>query len=339
MVEKTQVARSKRIQRRTGKTFHVATRLLPKRIRHPTYVLYGFFRIADDIVDTTEPVRSNTQRRRLSGFESAALGDRPTEQPILRAFSELRRQYDIPDREVSLFLRSMEADIDQATYDSVDALSEYLRGSAVSVAYMMLAVMEPDDFERARPHARALGEAFQLTNFLRDVREDVLDYGRVYIPGEVLSRHGLEHDDIFDLEFTESIGRAIRDELHRTENRYRTGVAGISLLPRDCQFPVLLAAVFYAEYHRLIRESGFDVVSNRPTLPKRTYLRLVIETGLRWLYTRDPEAVFYHVSPIDPEPSTAVPTIDGQSRWDELQRSMVRFGHFLTARLFPGRSD
>jgi phytoene synthase len=91
MVEQTQVARGKQIQRRTGKTFHVATRLLPEDIRHPTYVLYGFFRIADEIVDAEDTGTPAEQRAELESLRRAALGEEPTDDPVLDAFSGTRR--------------------------------------------------------------------------------------------------------------------------------------------------------------------------------------------------------------------------------------------------------
>ncbi len=296
------VAESKAIQQQTGRTFHAATRVLPERVRHPTYALYGFFRVADDVVDDPDPDRPAVQRERLRDLRTAALGEADTDDPVLSAFNQVRERHGISDEEVDTFLAAMEMDVDRARYDTFADLETYLRGSSVAVAYMMLSVMDPEDAARARSQARALGEAFQLTNFLRDVREDVLEYDRIYLPRETLQRHGASIEDVENLRFTDEVEAAIRSELHRTEQRYRTGVAGIRHLPEDCQFAVLLSAVLYAEHHRLIRRQGLDVLSHRPSLSTARRLWLVARTWAAWKRSGDPEAVFERVSAVPATP-------------------------------------
>ena len=193
MVEKTQVARSKRIQRRTGKTFHVATRLLPERIRHPTYVLYGFFRIADEVVDAEDTAPPEEQRAELDRLRSAALGEAETDDPVLDAFASVRAEHGIADEDVHGFVDAMESDIDTDRYETYADLEAYMDGSASAVGRMMTAIMglDAETEATALPHATKLGEAFQMTNFLRDVREDVVERDRVYLPLETLRRHGV----------------------------------------------------------------------------------------------------------------------------------------------------
>jgi phytoene synthase len=298
MVDETQLAESKSIHRRTGKTFYYATRLLPKRVREATYVLYAFFRVADEVVDNPEGMAPTEQRTRLRDIERAALGEAPTDDPVLSAFAELRETYDIPAEEVEVFIDAMITDIDTDRYETYDDLAAYMRGSAAAVGVMMTIIMGADDRETAVPHARKLGEAFQLTNFLRDVREDIVELDRIYLPEETLRAYGADPEDIESLEFTEEIGDAIRHELRRAEGLYRGGVAGIKYLPRDCQLPVLTAAVLYAEHHRLIREQDYDTVSERPTLSTLRKLSLVVRTRWHWMRHGDPEVVFSKVSAV-----------------------------------------
>ena len=300
MVDRDQLERSRAIQRRTGRTFFFATRLLPERIRHATYVLYAFFRIADDVVDDPDPPPPADQRAALDRIRREALGRAAPTDPVLAAFDELRRRYAIPDREVEAFVAAMERDVDAARYETHAELERYLRGSSVAVAYMMLSVMDPEAPERARPHAKALGEAFQLTNFLRDVREDVLEYGRIYLPRSTLSRHGVTDEQIQRLEFTEGFAAAMRAELARTEALYRRGVDGIRFLPEGCRFPVLLAAVLYVDHHRLIRSQGYDVLSARPTLGLSRRLELLVRTWWHWRRTGGPRETFEAVSAVAP---------------------------------------
>lgn len=314
MVAPEHVSDGKAIQRRTGRTFHVATRFLPERTRHPTYVLYAFFRVADEVVDDPNPGPESERRSTLSLLRRGALGDESARRAlaareegtvgvdaasIVAAFDALRRREGIDDAEVNAFVDAMERDVAATDYADHEELSGYLRGSSVAVANMMLSVMDPDDVAAARPHARAMAEAFQLTNFLRDVREDVLDYDRVYLPESSLATAGVTTADVRALEPTTPLRATICRELRRTETLYREGVAGIRTLPRGCQLAVLLAAVLYAEHHRLIRERNFDVFTAGPSLSLRRRLSLAARTWLLWRASGDPETVFYRVSTID----------------------------------------
>jgi phytoene synthase len=306
VVDADQVRRSKTIQRRTGRTFHVATRLLPERVRHATYVLYAFFRIADEVVDDPDAEYDpEEQADRLETLRAEALGEQAPDDPVLDAFRDLAEEYGIPDREIHLFVDAMKADIQKTRYHTYEELEEYMRGSASAVGVMMTAIMEPEERETAVPHAVALGEAFQMTNFIRDVREDILDRDRVYLPGETLEAHGVSFEDIEELRFSEGVAAAVAEELRRTERLYREGVAGIKYLPEDTQFAVLLASVLYAEHHRLVRSNSYDVVNNRPSLSLPRKLWLLAKTRWLWAWNKDPEAVFRRVS--------AVPDSDRQA--------------------------
>jgi phytoene synthase len=301
MVEHTQISTSKAIQRRTGKTFHLATRLLPKRVRHATYVLYAFFRVADDVVDTTEDRDPDAQRRELESIRAAALGDlKPAaasaDAEVLSAFRELADRHDISDDDVNTFVDAMQADLEKTRYETHEELEAYMRGSAVAVGYMMMDVMEVEEYETAAPHAAALAEAFQLSNFLRDVAEDVHEYDRVYLPGETRAAHDVTVDQLREGEVTSGFREAMRTELAYTERKYREGVAGIEYLPEDCQFAVLVSAVLYADHHRLIRERDCDVLTSTPSLSTRRKLWLVAKTRALWALSSNPEAVFYRAT-------------------------------------------
>ena len=295
--------RAKAIHRETGQTFYYATRLLPERIREQTYVLYGFFRIADEVVDDGAGKPADRQRAELEDIREAALGRREAEEPVVEAFSEIREEAGIPDQEVDEFIDAMLTDIDTDRYETYEGLEAYMRGSAAAVGNMMTAIMEVDRPERARPHAMALGEAFQLTNFLRDVREDIRELDRIYLPMETLQRYDVSPEQIKREECTPEFRRAIRSELRRAEQRYRNGVEGIEHLPEDCQFAVVLSAVLYAEHHRLIRKQDFDVLSSRPELSHPRKVWVVAKTWWNWRRYRDPVTVFRRVSAVPADDS------------------------------------
>jgi phytoene synthase len=296
MVDKRLEA-SKEIHRRTGKTFYYATRLLPKRVREATYALYGFFRVADEVVDNNDGLPPAEQRRRLEAIREAALtGD--TDDPVLAAFADTRERYDIPAAEVETFIDAMLTDIETDRYATYADLEAYMRGSASAVGVMMTAVMDPTEREAALPHAVKLGEAFQLTNFVRDVGEDIRERGRIYLPQDTLAAHGASEGSIERGEATLAVRDAIAAELRRAEGLYREGVAGIKYLPVDCQLPVLTAAVLYAGHHDLIRERDYDTVTATPSLSAWQKTALVARTRWHWTWSKDPETVFEKVGVI-----------------------------------------
>jgi len=313
-VNETQRKEGKAIHRETGQTFYYATRLLPERIREQTYVLYGFFRIADEIVDGDHTHNAETQVAELEALRDAALGRAEADDPVVAAFAEIRREEGIPDEEVDAFIDAMLADVESSRYETFEALREYMRGSAAAVGNMMAAIMDLDEPDRARPHAMALGEAFQLTNFIRDVDEDITDLDRVYLPMETLREHGVTVEQLRRGECTPGLRRAVQFELSRAERLYREGVRGVEYLPQDCQFGVLLAAVLYAEHHRLIRAQNFDVLTSRPTLTRRRKLLLIARTYWHWRRLRDPVAVFRRVSAVPAEDTPTTERRDGTDR-------------------------
>ena len=306
MVTNESLAESKSIHKRTGKTFYFATRVLPERVRHKTYVLYAFFRIADEVVDNEDRgLTPQEQHDELVRIREAALGRRETDDPVLQAFDEVRRETDITEDDVELFVDAMLTDIDTSRYETYDELETYMEGSASAVGYMMTAIMDTEDPDVARPHARALGIAFQLSNFLRDVREDIVDRDRVYLPAETLETYGASHETVEDLEMTDGFRSAMIHEMRRAEDLYREGVAGIKYLPEDCQFAVLLAAVLYADHHRLVRERDYDVLSKTPSISTARKAWLVARTRWHWMWNKDPEAVFERVSTIGDAPGSS----------------------------------
>ena len=116
MVSGEQINKSKSIQQQTGKTFYFATLLLPRRVRYATHILYAFFRIADEVVDTSENKNTRTKIKQLNEIQKAVLGKSLTEDPSLKAFEELRRRYDIPTTEIIAFIDAMRMDISKNRY-------------------------------------------------------------------------------------------------------------------------------------------------------------------------------------------------------------------------------
>ncbi len=176
-----------------------------------------------------------------------------------------------------------------------------MRGSAAAVGVMMTAIMEPEMEDAALPHAIKLGEAFQLTNFLRDVREDILDRDRIYLP----KRRSRDTTSARKKLNASSTLRSLERRWHTNSSALRTcteRALPVSAICEDCQLPVLLSAVLYAEHHALIRNQEYDVLSAGPSLSTTRKLWCLAKTRWHWHWNRDPEAVFHRVS--------AIPTVD-----------------------------
>jgi len=309
-----QLRRSRAIQKQTGRSFYFATLALPKRVRERTHVLYAFFRICDEVVDDYDcDSDAQGKHEELEHLKKQALGEKEAENPVVGAFCEVRNECAIPDEEIEVFVDAMKTDISKTRYEDFEELRGYMRGSAAAVGNMMSCVIGVEDYEKAKPHAEALGEAFQMTNFLRDVREDIEKRGRIYLPLETLRQHDAV-EDVESLSPSQRFRDAVRDELHRTEELYREGVGGIRHLPEDCRFPVVLASVTYAEYHDIIRARNYDVLSSEPSLGKAKMLGLYGKTRLSWARRRDPEEVFKKVSAVREGTESVVPEETGLGR-------------------------
>ncbi|MFD0890931.1 phytoene/squalene synthase family protein, partial [Streptosporangium algeriense] len=188
----------RRINARHGRSYYLATRLLPIWKRPHVHALYGFARHADEIVDSF--TMTGDRAAALDGFAARtalALAGVPQDDPVLPAFAQTVRSFGIDHGDVEAFLASMRADLTVGRYTTYEDLLGYMEGSAAVVGTMMLPVLEalPGMAERAREPARQLGFAFQLTNFLRDVPED-LRRGRVYLPLDDLERFGVRVADL-----------------------------------------------------------------------------------------------------------------------------------------------
>ena len=188
----------RRLHRRHGRTYYLATRLLPAWKRRHVHALYGFARYADEIVDAMDgaPARDRAARLRAWGdrFLAGLAGVR-VDDPILPAVLHTLEVFQLDRADFAAFLRSMAMDLTVAAYPTYGDLLEYMEGSAAVIGTMMLPILGSTEPAAAREPARQLGFAFQLTNFIRDVAED-LDRGRIYLPLADLDRFGVAPGDL-----------------------------------------------------------------------------------------------------------------------------------------------
>jgi 15-cis-phytoene synthase len=261
--------RCRDITRGAGTTYFWASLVLPRVVRHHVWALYAFCRGADDIVDDLGPAPLATRETALAGYGERFFADLAagrSEDPVLRAVVHTVRAYGHDPDVFRRFLGSMAMDLSIDHYATWDDLLVYMDGSAAVIGEMMLPVLEPPDPAAALVPARDLGLAFQLTNFLRDVAED-LDRGRVYLP-----QQDLVHFDAdparrrVDPEWV----ALLRFEIARCRDLYRSAATGIPLLPPASARCVRTALVLYSGILDRIEEAGYDVFSRRVRVPTRT---------------------------------------------------------------------
>jgi 15-cis-phytoene synthase len=258
-------ARCRALNKAYGTTYYAATFALPRVKRHHVHALYGFCRYADDIVDAVAPAPVEVREKALTAFGDRFFADLDagdSEDPVLKAVVHTVKAFAIDPGCYRRFLRSMTMDLTVTTYETFDDLLDYMDGSAAVIGEMMLPILEPSS-PQAQPHARDLGIAFQLTNFLRDVDED-LDRGRVYLPQEDLRRFDADPRDRC---VTGSWRRLMRFELDRARGYYASADLGIEYLPPSSARCIRAARRLYSEILERIEAAGYDVFTRRARVP------------------------------------------------------------------------
>ncbi|MFN2607289.1 MAG: phytoene/squalene synthase family protein [Acidimicrobiales bacterium] len=260
-------ARCRELNRRYGTTYYWSTALLPKVKRHHVHALYGFCRYADDIVDDLGSAATPAERQAaLADFGARFWADLEagrSDDPVLKAVCHTVRAFDIDPTCFTRFLRSMAMDFTTETYETFDDLLGYMEGSAAVIGEMMVPILEPVRPE-ASGHARDLGIAFQLSNFWRDVAED-LDRGRVYVPQEDLRKFDA---DPWRRRVTPEWRDLMAFEIARTRRYYESADLGIEMLPPPSARCIRGARALYAGILDQIEAAGYDVFSARVRVPR-----------------------------------------------------------------------
>ena len=255
----------RRLARQKGTTYYWATALLPRERRPYVWALYAFARYADDIVDDLDGRPAWERAAALWALEQRFFADLDaggSDHHVLAAVIDTVRSLRIDPECFERFLRSMRMDLSVHRYATWPDLLGYMDGSAAVIGEMMLPVLEPSCAAALEP-ARDLGLAFQLTNFLRDVDED-LERGRVYVPVEDLERFGAEPAR----RCVDEAWRALmRFEIERNRELYRRADAGLPMLHGAARRCVHTARVLYAQILDRIEDGDFDVFSRRARVP------------------------------------------------------------------------
>ncbi|MGN9803040.1 phytoene/squalene synthase family protein [Micromonospora sp. L32] len=288
-------ARCQELHRRHGRTYYLATRLLPAWKRRHVHALYGFTRHADEIVDRTEELPPAERAARLDEWSSefvAGLHGEPVDDPLLPAVLHTIAVFDLDRADFASFLRSMAMDVTVLSYPTYDDLLDYMEGSAAVIGTMMLPILGSSDPAAAREPARQLGFAFQLTNFIRDVAED-LDRGRTYLPDEDLAKFGVTRDDLLAAKEQARSTPRIRDlieyEVSRAQAHYAAAAPGITLLNPASQACMRTAYALYGGILDEVAAQGYDVFVRRALVPQ--HRRLAVAARALLTPTGSPVAV------------------------------------------------
>lgn len=256
-----------------GTGYYRATFLFPKHIREATWIYYRFVRTADEYVDSASVI---DHKGELTKWEDAWHGRVKSDayEALFSDYKKVIATYSIPVEYTEIFLKSMEQDLVVSRYATYRELEEYMLGSAVVVGYTMSHIIGFK--EGALPYAKALGEAFQMTNFLRDILEDYAERGRIYIPQEDMDRFGVTEEHISKRIVDPAWKALMRFEIDRTRDLYEKGVSGIALLDPQGRRAVYAAALIYKEILDAIEKRECDIFSDRIVISpfKKTMLLL-----------------------------------------------------------------
>jgi 15-cis-phytoene synthase len=258
------------LHRHHGRTYYLATRLLPSWKRRHVHALYGFTRHTDEILDVANGESPAQRAQRLHAWADrfwAVLAGAPTSDPVLSAVVHTITLFDLDRSDFAAFLRSMEMDLTVTTYDTYDDLLVYMEGSAAAIGSMMLPILGARDRAAAREPARELGRAFQLTNFIRDVVED-LGRGRIYLPLKDLAEFGLTPEDLYEGVCTREVRELVAFEVRRARRHYERAAEGIAMLAPRSQACIRAAYRLYGGILDEVERAGHDVFARRATVPR-----------------------------------------------------------------------
>jgi phytoene synthase len=288
--------RCRQLNAKHGRTYYLATKLLPRDRRPAVHALYGLARWADDIVDLAPPGTGADQvaadLAAVSDALSAGLRAGHSQDPLLAAVVDTAARYRIEPALFADFFASMRMDLTVRDYQDRAALDVYVHGSAEVIGLQVLPVLGPVvPGEEAAPHAAALGKAFQLTNFLRDVGED-LDRGRVYLPADELAAFGVDRallDWCRARRATDPrVRAALADQHARTREVYAFARAGIAMLAPPSRPCVATALSLYSRILDEIERSEFAVFSRRARVGQLRRVTVAGPALARALWARRP---------------------------------------------------
>ncbi|EON76800.1 Phytoene synthase [Lunatimonas lonarensis] len=266
LFEDTTFECSKLITQRYSTSFSLGIRTLDKKFHRSIYGIYGFVRYADEIVDTFHGFDKKSLLDRFRADTYQAIDDKISLNPVLHAFQVVVNGYGIDRELIDAFLHSMEMDLDFTKYND-EKYQEYIYGSAEVVGLMCLKVFcegDGDSYDRLKGYACRLGAAFQKVNFLRDIKSDFEERGRVYFPG------------VDFLSFDQSVKREIEEDIQRD---FDEALIGIEQLPKGAKLGVKVAYLYYLKLFCKIKNTTPEIITQqRIRIPNARKASLLLAT-------------------------------------------------------------
>lgn len=273
---------ARKITAHYSKSFYFSARMLPRERRWATFALYGFCRHCDNLIDTPRQ-RTETEIlreiQRLTEELQIAYNTGESQDPIIRAFILVAKAYGIPIAYPLDLLNGVAMDVQQTRYKTFDELSLFCYRVAAVVGLMMTHVLGYKD-ERAFGYAKQLGIAMQLTNILRDVKEDK-EMGRLYIPHTDLAEFGVTEQDIFQEKMTPRLRALMEFQIERADQYYTEAIPGISLLETESQYAIYSAAKIYRGILRKIEAHDYNPFLGRVFVPSIQKIGILVHERLR----------------------------------------------------------
>ena len=255
----------KAITRKYGTSFFFATQFFPRATRDGIYAIYAFARIPDEIVDDHNKKGKAESLAELNEWRDewlVAMKAGYSDDDVMNAIVHTFNKYKIPVEEGEAFLRSMFMDEEKECYADYVELEEYMYGSAGVIGLMVTRVVGFSS-EAAFPHALKLGYAFQLTNFLRDIKEDFFELGRVYMPQDELERFGLVNEDISKEVCDERFVAFMKWQIERNREVYKEALSGIPMLAWRGRLAVRVSYILYKAILGEIERANYNVYLGR----------------------------------------------------------------------------
>ena len=278
-------AECKRLNALHGKTYYLATLLLPKAKRPFVHALYGFARYADEIVDDlASQLTTEEKAKELNTWGNTVLSDLKngkSQDAVGRALIDTVTRFDIPHEYFEAFLHSMEMDLTVQEYETYEDLMEYVYGSAAVIGLQMVPILGPlhaDAFESAK----ILGIAFQLANFIRDIGED-LDRSRVYLPKKELQDFGVDRKMLEARVITPEIVEALKFQIARVKNLQIEAAPGIKLLEPTSRPCIEAASTLYCGIVEEVEKIDYDIFNKRAKTSTTRRLRVASAAYLKRL--------------------------------------------------------
>lgn len=251
-------------------SFSLGILALQRPIRLAIYSIYGYVRLADEIVDSFHGYDKEALLARLKTETDQALRERISLNPILQSFQETVYRYQIDRSLIDQFLHSMEMDLQKVEYNSA-LYKEYIFGSAEVVGLVCLQVFtdgNKEKYNELKPYAQKLGSAFQKVNFLRDLKDDYQLLGRTYFPNIDMA--------VFDNSVKYEIEREIEEE-------FREALIGIKKLPNSALFGVFLAYKYYLSlFNKIKRKSSQEILTERIRIPNSEKAYVAFKSYVRY---------------------------------------------------------